>query len=461
MTIMSRRSVLGSSLALTTAAGLGRPFIANAAAKTATVWVTQGFIPQEDAGFRKMAADYEKASGNKLDLSILPFVALGQKTISALTSGDVPDVISYDAPQGIVPQNAWDDKLVDVTDVVETQKSQLSDTALLSSKYYNSVAKKRSYYLVPYKCAVVPFHIWGSLVEKAGYKMTDIPNRWDAFFDFFKPMQKKLRDQGMRRIYSLGIQLTSVGPNDGYNVFNAFLIANGGRGIVTPDGEQHLNDPKVREAAIKSITYLSNAFKEGYVPPGVFSWNDADDNNAFHQKLILMDFDGTLSTELAMYSDKQVYYHEMVTRGLPNGNDGKPVPAQLGVGGGFIPKGAKNVEVAKDFLKYAIQPKVANEYLKDGLGRWLPVVPSMVKSDPFWLDPSDPHRPVYVREGLLNPTVPDYTAFNPAMAVVLAEQVWGQAEADVLKNGMTPAAAVDKAAKQIESIFDKYRIMQS
>jgi hypothetical protein len=125
------------------------------------------------------------------------------------------------------------------------------------------------------------------------------------------------------------------------------------------------------------------------VPPGVFSWNDADDNNAFHQKLILMDFDGTLSTELAMYSDKQVYYHEMVTRGLPNGNDGKPVPAQLGVGGGFIPKGAKNVEVAKDFLKY----------LKGGLGRWLPVVPSMVKSDPFWLDPSDPHRPTRGRCG--------------------------------------------------------------
>jgi hypothetical protein len=24
--------------------------------------------------------------------------------------------------------------------------------------------------------------------------------------------------------------------------------------------------------------------------------------------------------------------------GLPNGNDGKPLPAQLGAGGGFIPK---------------------------------------------------------------------------------------------------------------------------
>jgi len=33
--------------------------------------------------------------------------------------------------------------------------------------------------------------------------------------------------------------------------------------------------------------------KEGYVPPGALSWNDADDNNAFHAKQIIMDLDGT------------------------------------------------------------------------------------------------------------------------------------------------------------------------
>ena len=39
-----------------------------------------------------------KASGNKLDYSLMPFMALNQKTISALTSGDVPDLIFMDAP---------------------------------------------------------------------------------------------------------------------------------------------------------------------------------------------------------------------------------------------------------------------------------------------------------------------------------------------------------------------------
>ena len=72
---MGRRSMLGTTLGLAAAGTLGRPYIANAQAKTATVWVNQGFIPQEDAATNKLINDYMKASGNKIDLSIMPFMA--------------------------------------------------------------------------------------------------------------------------------------------------------------------------------------------------------------------------------------------------------------------------------------------------------------------------------------------------------------------------------------------------
>ena len=146
----------------------------------------------------------------------------------------------------------------------------------------------------------------------------------------------------------------------------------------------------------------------------------------YHEKLFVMDFDGTLSTELAMIKDKKAYYEEMVVMGLPNRNDGTPMPARSGAGGGFIPKGAKNVEVAKDFMKYFMQPQVMNENLKGGLGRWVPVIPSIVKDDPWWLDTKDdPHRSPYVHEAVLGPTVPAYNGFNPAWGQVNAEQLWG------------------------------------
>ena len=52
------------------------------------------------------------------------------------------------------------------------------------------------------------------------------------------------------------------------------------------------------------------------MPPSAINWNDADDNNAFHAKLMVMDVDGTISTEVAV-KDKhpEWYYNDIVTDG--------------------------------------------------------------------------------------------------------------------------------------------------
>src|SRR5579862_3142351 len=89
---LTRRSVLRASLGIAAAGALARPYIANAQAKTAQVWWAQGFVPEEDAALKKMITDYEKVSGNTLDLTIVPFAPLRQKIISAITSGVVSDL---------------------------------------------------------------------------------------------------------------------------------------------------------------------------------------------------------------------------------------------------------------------------------------------------------------------------------------------------------------------------------
>ena len=348
MTTLSRRSLLGGSMALAAAGTLARPYIANAAAATADVWWTQGFIPEEDDSIKKIVADYEKASGNTIELSIMPFAPQRQKIVSAVTSGVVPDLF-WNNPGEIIALHAWDDKLVDVSDVIETQKEEYTETALTNTFCYNNVEKKRSFYGVPLTIDVLPNHIWQPLVEKAGYKIEDIPKTWDAFYDFFKEVQKKLRAQGVRNVYGLGLNVTTNG-GDPNNVFNYFLIAYGGQDIVTKDGKLHLDDPKVKEAVIKALTYPATAYKEGFVPPGAINWNDADDNNALHAKQIVMDLDGTISSEVAVIHKEQDY-KDLVTVGLALSNEGKPVPSQAGCVSCLIPKGAKNVAVSKDFLK--------------------------------------------------------------------------------------------------------------
>jgi multiple sugar transport system substrate-binding protein len=460
MRTLNRRHVVGGSIALATGI-VARPFIANAAAKTASVWWTQGFVPEEDAAFRAMVADYEKQSGNKIDYSLIPTGPLMQKIVSSLTSGDVPDVMSHTTQDAtVIPQNAWRGKLVDLSDIVDPWKSQLHPTAYLASRDYNNVTKTHGVYQAPVIMGPLPFHLWNSLVEKAGLKIADAPKTWDAFWDYFKPAQKALRSQGMRGVYSLGLQATTNGPADGNNLFEYFLAAYGGLGIVTPDGQPHLDDPKVKEAVVKSITYITTAFKQGYVPPGALDWGDADDNNAFHAKQIVMDLDGTISTELAMIRDAEKY-NDAVTLGLPNDNAGKPIPSPLGVSGAFVPKGAKNVDVAKDFVKYVIQPKVTGAYTKAGLARWLPVYPDIVKSDPWWTDPKDPHRLAYVTQGVLGATVPYHYCFNPGWSEANAAQTWGAAHASVIRDNVSPEAAAEAALKRIGTILAKYPVVQT
>jgi multiple sugar transport system substrate-binding protein len=102
----------------------------------------------------------------------------------------------------------------------------------------------------------------------------------------------------MRNVYGMSFQLNTTG-NDSNALFDYFLIAYGGKDIVTEDGKLHIHDPAIKEAAIKTVTYPTTAYKEGFVPPGVINWNDADDNNAFHAKQIVMDLDGAISTEVA------------------------------------------------------------------------------------------------------------------------------------------------------------------
>ena len=118
MTNPTRRSLLRGSAAAVATGALGAPYVANAQAKTATAWWVQGFAHEEDIAFQKLLAAYEKASGNTIDATVIPYAPGRQKIVAAMTSGDVPDLMQNNPPE-ITALYAWQDKLVDLSDVVD------------------------------------------------------------------------------------------------------------------------------------------------------------------------------------------------------------------------------------------------------------------------------------------------------------------------------------------------------
>jgi multiple sugar transport system substrate-binding protein len=451
MVSLSRRNLIGSLGAVTAAS---RPRIAQAAT-TITAWWTQGYYKAEDDALKAAVAAYERPSGNKVDLTVVTQSDLNTKVIAAMAVGDVPDVIqAVGANTFVLPQAAWDDRLVDVTDVVETQKSEYIRSALDSVRGYNNVTKKRFYYGVPIKGSTLMEQAWRPLIEEAGYSDASIPKTQDAYFAFFQEVQEKLRSKG-KRIFGLGYSMAGK-EGDSNNLFHSFLLAYGGAGIVTPDGKPGVEEPAVRRAAITAVERLTTAYKLGFVPPGAINWGDVDNNNAFFAKQVVMTPNATISISAAQKGKPDIYYKGIITHGVPLSNDGKPVPTTLGITAAFIPKNAKNIDAAKDFLKFFIQPSLLNTYLKESMGRWTPLMPSIVRDDPYWLDPNDPHVPLATRQGLELPTIPAWQVYNPAYAQVIPEQVWPLAEAAVTQKNLTPEQAVDEANKRIKIIFERY-----
>src|SRR4051812_30697214 len=455
MTQLSRRGALAGISALGAASAV-RPRRARAA-EPVTVWWTQGFYEAENQAVINAMTAWEKSTGTKVNLTIMNGPDLISKLIAAMQVGDVPDLVhSVTGDRFLVPKAAWDDKLVDVTDVVETQKSEFHPTALDASRFYNATLKKRSFYTVPIKCSTLMEEVWRPLVEEAGFHDNDIPKTQDAYYDFFQTVQDKLRSKG-KRIYGLGYSMAAKEADAG-TLFHAFLVAYGGEGIVLPNGKLNIDDPVVKSAAVTALERLTTPYKKGYVPPGAINWGDVDNNNAFFAKQIVMTPNATISIAVAQMEKPDQYYKQIITSGVPNGNDGKPVVSLLGVSPCLIPKGAKNVDGAKDLMRAFIRPDNLNTYLKETRGRFLPVMMSNVNNDPYWRDPADPHRPVAVETGLVKPTMPWWMTYNPAYAAVLSEQIWAQAEADITQKGATPEQAMEQAAARIKTIFERFQI---
>ena len=74
-------------------------------------------------------------------------------------------------------------------------------------------------------------------------------------------------------------------------------------------------------------------------------------------------------------------------------NDSKRVPGLLAVAACLIPTGAKYIDTAKDLLQSFIKLDELNQYLKETRARFLPVMVSKIKSDPYWQESRRPASP--------------------------------------------------------------------
>ena len=269
MTIITRRTLLGSATAAVAAGALTGPALldwAKAWAQTAPWKPEKGatlsllrwkyFVQSEDDQFVKLIDAFTQATGVKVTISRESYEDVQPKASVAANTGAGQDMFwgLYSLPH-LFPQ-----KCLDVTDVAD----------YLGKKYGGWVESAQKYGKSGNKWIAIPVCYSGNMLNyridasnKAGF--SKFPTKADEFLEYAKAMKKNNTPGGFALGHASG---------DGNAWVHWCLWANGGN-VVDKNDKVIINSPETE----KALTYSKQLFEN--MIPGTASWNDASNNKAF------------------------------------------------------------------------------------------------------------------------------------------------------------------------------------
>ena len=151
------------------------------------------------------------------------------------------------------------------------------------------------------------------------------------------------------------------------------------------------------------------------------------------------------------------YYKNTATIEWPLGPWGDVLSNRRGIFRAVVFKDGGNVATAKEFVRFLVGEGWLTHYLDFSGERMLPSMPKLLEQ-PFWLDPSDPHRMAAVMQASCPPA---WHSTTPTASgdwrhdQVYQERVWAKAIHRVATEGISPEQAVDEAIARIKEILSE------
>jgi multiple sugar transport system substrate-binding protein len=427
-----------------------------------TVWWVKGFYKSEDDALYAAIAKYEKKTGIKVDLSQYAVQDMIPKTVAALDAGTPPDVAYADVYDfQVLGKWAFDGKLEDISDVITPIKDRFAPNTIETTYLYNDKAKKKAYYGFPLKQQTMHIEYWTDMLEKAGFKESDIPTGWKDYWSFWcDKVQPAYRKASGTRGFGIG-QPMGVDSSDSFYSFLTFADAYNVK-LVDDDGKLLVDDPKVRAGLIGALTDYTAPYAKGCTPPSSTSWKDPDNNVAFHNKTTVMTHNATISIAAKWLDDanneslkpeerelgKKSYYELIRTAGFPNKPDGSKMVYRTAVKAGVIFADSKEKARGKEFVSFLLQEENLTPYVEGALGRWFPVTKAG-QAAPFWQ--ADRHRKS-VFDQYANGTVTFEFTKNYKFTILNNENVWAKAMNRVVNEKIPVDKAVDEMIARIKTV---------
>ena len=428
-----------------------------------TVWWVRGFYKSEDDALFAAIKKYEDKTGVKVDLSQYPVQDMIPKTVAALDAGTPPDVAYADVYDfQVTGKWAFDGKLEDISDIITPIKDKFLKNTIETTYLYNDKTKKKAYYAFPLKQQTMHIQYWKDMLGEAGFKESDIPTQWKAYWDFWcdkvqpahrtQDRQAHVRDRPADgcRFERLVLFVPDVHGRLQREARRRQRQAPRRRSQGAPGPDQRasrLHDRSARAAARRLRR------RRGRTPTTT---------SRSHNKTILLTHNATISIAAKWLDDannatlsaeqraqaKKNYDELIATAGFPNKPDGSKFVYRAAVKTGVIFEASKNKRRAKEFVTFMMQDENLQPYVEGSLGRWFPVTISGTKSA-FWQ--ADPHRKAVFNQFGAGTVTFEFTK-NYKFTVLNNENVWAKAMSRVVNDNVSVEKATDEMIARIKQV---------
>jgi multiple sugar transport system substrate-binding protein len=422
------------------------------------VWWEKGFYPQEDEAVREIVKVFEQDTGKQVELVQFGYPEIFDNAEKALEAGEPPDFIFGTFSESRIPQWAYRNRLADLEGALGPFLGLFDASLIEASMLLNDSTRQRGLYALPMGQSSNHVHAWISLLEDAGYQAADIPKEWKAFWEFWCDQVQPAvrRATGRDDIWGVGLPM-SAASFDTADQLMQFQLAYDALWI-GPDRRLQIDSSEIREGMVEALRDYTAIWRKGCTPPDSVSWSGADNNQAFLEQAVVMTANATLSIPGALRTARPDDYDKnAATIDWPDDAKGQPLVIEGFVARAGIFKDGSNTALAEKFVQFLVGEGWLAHWLTFGGDRRMPPMRKLL-DQPFWLDPTDPHRMRAAMQLLERPHVVTDVGIRDQewrSSRIYQENVWGKAVQRVAAEGITPEQAVDEAIARIKEILSE------
>jgi multiple sugar transport system substrate-binding protein len=410
------------------------------------------YFEQAQSLFRQIVADFAAANGAELDISTTNPEAFGDflgKMTAAVRAGNPPD-IAYTSNVSIAQMHLLG-LVEDVSDVVEEAVSRYGGIMQgINAKKLGQFDGKWA--AIPFLAGTPGYFIRGDKLAEQGIDPASLDT-----YDKRREAALSMSDPGSE-MWGWGITPNQSG--DGYGFLISLVQSFGGH-YTDPSGMKVEFESPETVAAFEWLaeTYDRSGKYGSMLPPGVESWGDISNNEAFLAGNI-----GYTHNAFSVYAqakrDENPIFKDIVLLKAAKANNGDS--RDLGDVNGWLTifKGAPNAELAKDLALDLLDPANFTQMSTVAGGLFMPAYENLWTEELLAADPNF----AIIKEQVSNPNPflgPSWPADpNAAIDAIRAQGVLEQAVGNVVAGRMGPADAVADAHQKIVNIFEEGGIMQ-